>query len=247
MNEDDIRKLSISNFKNNNTNTDNDLKCEVSNALNNTEQHLINSKIEKSCNYLLFNILWLNNEKGTLANNDWYSYSKGDIIFSLDLGTINIGTEIRYPHPCVVLYDGGDWLLVIPITQATMDKETNSPIIHKPFEIFTEKTKRRNGNEFCFSKPSVIQVDQIKRISKFRIINKKRLKLRVDLLNQIDNVMLENYLPLKYELFEDLKQAIKKRDNEIQELNTTINKLKNEIKMLKITQNAHNNDTAINS
>ena len=51
-------------------------------------------------------------------------------------------------------------------------------------------------------------MDQITRVSKYRILNKKRFKLREDLLNEIDNIILKKYIPKKDELLEKLKEVI---------------------------------------
>ena len=197
---------------------------------------MIESPVEKTANWMLYKNLWLKNENKIL-NGGFYKYGRGDIILSIDFGTINIGTEIRYPHPCVVLYDNNeDWIIVAPITASQLDKNKN-PIVHEPFEILVkaQKSKPKDLKEFHFKKDSVIQVDQIQRISKYRAINKTSLKLRVDLLNQIDNVLLENFTPLKYKLLENMKEinnelvdSIKDRDEEILRLKEENTRLKNE-------------------
>ena len=112
-----LRKLSIDRdekYKKSNTNTD--LCNELTTFLGETKAHLEGSIIEKTSNWLLQQDLWLQNENGLLTES-FYKYGRGDIVFSVELGTSNIGTEIRYPHPCVVVHDNKeDWLIVVPIT-----------------------------------------------------------------------------------------------------------------------------------
>ncbi|NFF80839.1 type II toxin-antitoxin system PemK/MazF family toxin [Clostridium botulinum] len=208
-------------IKRNITSTNEIMMNEIEKILVATKDNIINAEIEKAINWSYYKNTWLKNESKSLKNK-FYNYERGDIIISLDLGTLNIGTEIRYPHPCVVLYDNNeDWIIVTPITAAQIDKSVGKPIIHE-FEVYIDEQKKkpRNEREFHFKKKSVIQVDQIYRVSKNRAVNKKRMKLREDLLNQIDNVILQKYIPKKHKLFEKMK-----------ELNLDIsNKLNNEIK-----------------
>ena len=157
-------------------------------------------------------------------------------------GTTNMGTEIRYPHPCVVLFDNcEDWIVVAPITAAQIDKATGKEIVHPPFEVYVDAQSKpsTDPNEFFFKKKSVIQVDQICRISKYRAINKTKKKLRVDLLNQIDNVILKNYLPKKDELLSVLKQQLTAKEIENKVLMDKIMQLENEKSELVVKLQLH--------
>ncbi|MDU8975597.1 type II toxin-antitoxin system PemK/MazF family toxin [Clostridium perfringens] len=183
-----------------------DLINEVDKILCETKENILSGTVEKAINWSYFKNKWLLNENNNLAEK-FYNYQRGDIVPSVDLGTLNIGTEIRYPHPCVVLYDGKeDWIIVAPITSAKIDENTKKLVIHE-FEVYIEEQRRKpkNPKEFHFKKKSVIQIDQIQRVSKHRILNKKRYKLRVDLLNQVDNIILKKYIPKKFELLEKMK------------------------------------------
>lgn len=185
-----------------------------------TIDHFSRSQVEKTSNWMLFKDTWLQNESGDLKITTVYrNYVRGDIISTVDWGTSNIGTEIRYPHPCVVLYDNGeDWIIGAPITQATFNTAGNL-VLHQ-FDVFAAKqpvkpTDPATPKEYWFKKESVIQIDQIKQISKYRILNKTSFKLRTELLNQIDNLFLENFTPKKYALLEDLKKIVidQKKEN----------------------------------
>lgn len=91
------------------------------------------------------------------------------------------------------MYDNPEeWIIVAPITTATKDKSTGEIIIHE-FEVFAQKSRTTTNqkNRYLFMKDSVIQVDQITRLIKYRILNKKRFKLREELLNEIDNIILK--------------------------------------------------------
>ncbi|MBY3619545.1 type II toxin-antitoxin system PemK/MazF family toxin [Acinetobacter sp. CUI P1] len=204
----------------------------ISPVLNN---HLINSKVEKSSNWMLFKDLWLENESGNLKSRVTYrNYSRGDVILSVDCGTSNIGTEIRYPHPCVVLFDNGeDWVVTVPITAASLDSR-QQPIIHE-FEVYAAKQMNKpiEEKEYWFRKASVIQVDQVRRVSKYRIINAKDFKLRVELLNQIDNIVLKKYLPKKVELIENMKLIINEKKEENKNLKEQNDLLLSQLEELK--------------
>ncbi|MBO1515171.1 hypothetical protein [Metabacillus bambusae] len=105
------------------------------------ENHVKQSSVEKSSNWMLYKDLWLQNESGHLRSSARHrNYTRGSIIMSIDWGTINIGTEIRYPHPGVVLYDQGeDWVIAAPITAAKINHQTQQPVIHPPFEVLAFK------------------------------------------------------------------------------------------------------------
>ena len=132
------------------------------------------------------------------------------------------------------MYDNDeDWVLVAPITAASLDGSGN-PIFHKPFEIFIAKQSKRPSEpkEFHFKKDSVIQVDQVRRVSKFRVVNKSKLKLRNDLLNQIDNIIIENFTPKKAKLLEKIKIITQEQNDKINEYINENNRLNNEINNL---------------
>lgn len=211
------------------------ISTEFASLITSLNTHLLDAHLEKTCNWMLYNDIWLDHEQGKL-HPKFYNYSRGDIILSVDFGTCNIGTEIRYPHPGVVLYDNGeDWLVCAPITSCQRDKITHKPIIHEPFEVFIPAHNKppKNPKEFHFKKDSVIQIDQIMRVSKHRAINKNRCKIRTDILNQIDNIILENYIPFKYKLLEKMKHLNKELAEELTFKENEINRLKKEIESLK--------------
>ncbi len=218
------------------TNTDADMIHSVEHIGQTMDNHLKSSIIEKSGNWISYKEKWLSNEEGTLPT-DFYNYSRGDIILAIDLGTVNMGTEIRYPHPCVVLYDNReDWVIVAPITAAQRNKQTGEVIVHEPFEVFIDAQRRApvDRNEFYFKKKSVVQVDQICRLSKSRAINKTTRKLRTDILNQIDNVILSKYVPKKNDLLERLKEQLNTTDKLNRELVANVEALENEKSELKL-------------
>ena len=170
----------------------------------------------KTCNWILEENRWLENENKLLHG--FYNYRRGDIIRNLDFGTSNIGTEHRYPHPAVVIYDQReDWVVVAPITAAHRDR-FGQLIVHPPFEVLVRKQIRRpsDPNEFFFTKDSTIQVDQIRRVSKYRAVTPILFKLRPELLNQIDNIMLEYFIPKKYNLLSDMITLNKSLKDDIQ-------------------------------
>lgn len=223
------------------TKSDDDMISSIKYVLKKTEDHFSDSEIEKTANWILFKDKWLDYESSDRKPN-FYNYSRGDIVLSVDFGTTNMGTEIRYPHPCVVLFDNcEDWIVVAPITAAQIDKATGKEIVHPPFEVYVDAQSKpsTDPNEFFFKKKSVIQVDQICRISKYRAINKTKKKLRVDLLNQIDNVILKNYLPKKDELLSVLKQQLTAKEIENKVLMDKIMQLENEKSELVVKLQLH--------
>lgn len=213
-----------------------DVSGEVTKIVPIIETHVKDSNVEKTSNWMLFKDLWLQNESGSLKKNISYrNYTRGSIVMSIDWGTSNIGTEIRYPHPGVVLYDQGeDWVIVAPITAARINPQTKTPIVHQPFEVLAAKqnVKPTDENEYWFRKDSVIQVDQVQRLSKYRIINKNSYKIRTNLSNEIDNIILEYYIPHKHAFVNNLKALLLEKNEELSKAQVEIERLKSELKAL---------------
>jgi hypothetical protein len=221
-------------IKKNSSKDNTNVSAEISKLIPVIENHLKESNVEKTSNWMLFKDLWLQNESGHLKNSVKYrNYTRGSIIMSVDWGTSNLGTEIRYPHPGVVLYDQGeDWVIAVPITAAKFNREIGRSEAHPPFEVLALKqnSKPEDPHEYWFRKDSVIQVDQIQRISKYRILNKNSYKIRENLSNQIDNIVLEYYIPGKHLLMETLKDVISQKNEELKSANAEIQRLKEELK-----------------
>jgi len=211
-----VRFLASCEAKKSLCNSDSRAVFQLSQLIEEITTHLKISDIEKACNWMLEENRWLANENRLF--NGFYNYLRGDIIKNLDFGTSNIGTEHRYPHPAVVIYDQReDWVVVAPITAAHRDR-SGQLIVHPPFEVLVRKQIRRpiDPNEFFFTKDSVIQVDQIRRVSKYRAVTPARFKLRPDILNQIDNIMLENFIPKKYDLLSHMLEINRSLKDDIQ-------------------------------
>lgn len=200
----------------------------------NTNHLTQNSNIEKVVNFSIFKDRWLQNEGGTLSKQQYWNYTRGNIVMSVDFGTTNIGTEIRYPHPAVVLYDQKeDWVIAAPITAAKLDS-AGKPYTIGDFEVLARKQNNAPGdNKYWFRKHSVIQVDQIQRISKHRIVNKKSYRIEEHLLNQIDNILLEKFIPSKHKLTEKLKKISVDKKEEVRLLTDSLWDLHIENKTLK--------------
>jgi len=225
------------------SNLDKRLIFQLSKVVEDLTKHLEISEMEKTCNWILEKNRWLKNENKTLPQG-FYNYARGDIIKNLDFGTSNFGTEHRYPHPAVVIYDcREDWVVVAPITAAHHDKNSGQVIVHPPFDVLVRKQIRRpaDTNEFYFTKDSVIQLDQLRRVSKHRSIDATRYKLRPDVLNQIDNILLKYYLPKKsdllskmLELNQGLEEEVKLKNKEIDELKQLLDDKQIQIQSLKL-------------
>lgn len=215
------------------TNTNTDMVSNIDYIIKDMELHLKSSMIKKSYNWVLYKDNWLALEnKG--SNGSFYNYNRGDIIILLDLGTTNMGTEIRFPHPCVVLYDNKeDWVIVAPITGAQIDKTTQKHKIHK-MEVFIPKTQNNSDkNYFEFKKDCVVQIDQLRRVSKHRCIDKRIKKIKADILNEIDNKILLSIIPKKNDLLNKIKEKLNDVESENEQLKRENEQLKRENEQLK--------------
>lgn len=160
-----------------------------------------------------------------LCTNNWiqnYKTSKnipckrGDIIM-VDLGSNNFGHEASYAHPCVVLFQQKDFLIVLPGS--------------------TGKYKNKSSFNFdCiegFAHPSGIQLDQVRYISKSRITTGVLGNVGTSTLNYIDSFIFKNYCGgiefqvenMVNEIIQIYQNKLKIKDTEIEDLKNRLDKL----------------------
>jgi mRNA-degrading endonuclease toxin of MazEF toxin-antitoxin module len=97
-------------------------------------------------------------------------YSRGRKVF-VDLG-YNIGQEGAMPHPCIVLYNFIDLLIVVPTTSNTGHKISNmEPDIQKVNLVVPK-------DGIIFPNETIIQLHQIRVVSKNRILKDLNCNVR---------------------------------------------------------------------
>lgn len=210
------------------SNTNSDIMSEIGALSPILSAHLEKSDIKKTTNWLIYKDIWLQNEAGSFKSKIYRGYDKGDVILQVNYGTSNIGTEIRYPHPGVVIYDQGeDWVIVAPITAARLDAD-GKPYKMNDFEVIARKDSKppKDSNQYSFKKHSVIQLDQLRRVSKHRISIKGRKKLRDNLKREIENVLYKKLHPEKQEKFNEIVAILQEKNKELDAAKKEIEQLK---------------------
>lgn len=147
-----------------------------------------------------------------------WRYEIGDIIF-LELGASNYGYEASYNHPCIVLANGWDWVLVIPCSTGRYAVKSTHIIPAEKSDGFLHSTG--------------IQLDKIRIVDKWRIRGKRVGKLANPKLIEVSNKLLELYFePFKKRL-DYLEQEKVNWEKEKIDLETKLRELEDEIQLLK--------------
>lgn len=162
--------------------------------------------------WLLCSSNWISNYKSTNRR----PYSRGDIIL-VNLGSSNFGFEASYEHPCVVLFNGPDFIIVVPGS--------------------TGKYKKNSGFIFnCiqgFRNPTGIQLDQIRYISKSRVTSGVLGNVGPTTLNYMNDFILINYCGTKdFEIQKTLSDLINTHREQLANKDKEIEDLKNRLDQL---------------
>jgi len=129
-----------------------DLFPEMMKAIGNLTLFLSEAELRRTVPLVLWSEFWL--ERAHLPENHT-RYKRGRVVYA-DLGAFNVGSETSYRHPCLILYEGRNWALIVPMTS----KKYGDPIpLH--FDLPTT---------YKFDTPTTLQLDAIKVIDKRRIL-----------------------------------------------------------------------------
>lgn len=132
-----------------------------------------------------------------------YKYSSRDIVL-VKLGGVNIGYEASYTHPAVILSEGYNWVLIAPCSTGRYGKGHNTIV-------------NADGGVDGVINNTGIQVDNIRVIDKWRIVNKLG-RLKKEKFNELTNRIVQIHSPYHYELIEKQSVQIEEQRNNISEL-----------------------------
>lgn len=166
---------------------------------------LKNISIYHLSQWILGSYYWIKNRNKKVKK----SFNRGDIIYA-DLGHSNYGYEASYEHPCVVIYNGYDFLLVIP-------GSTGRHGVRSDFILSCD-----NG----FQHPTGLQLDQVRYISKARVKSDVVGRVDTTILDYINDFILFNYCGDKKV---KLEKAMDAWENIVNNLNKTIDEKTKEI------------------
>lgn len=154
------------------------------------------------CHWTNFSDRYIKNRE----NKNIKSYKRGDIVF-VDLGAVNFGFEPSFTHPCVVLKNDYNLIFVVPCSSKKYG--TGFP------EIIDAEIS--DG----FAKPTGLQMNAIRFISKNRIISNTGSKVSSRILNLVDDYLLE--LNVKYNI------QVRNNEKDLEKLMAENERLKKEI------------------
>jgi len=138
--------------------------------------------------------------KNTFHSND---YSIRDIVW-VDFGS-NVGGELSYEHPCIIVKNEFDKVFVIPCSSSKLSKAYDrTGNLYPEFMI----GKRTDG----FSKNTAIILNNAKWISKSRILKKHNQRVSKTLYNDIYNKLFAMIFEPKARLLDITKKSLKEKE-----------------------------------
>lgn len=180
-------------------------------------------KLEDGVNWILGFDSYVQDKTGRLnprfKNN--YIFSRGDIVLVDFFG--HFGTELTYEHPAIVLADNYDGIVIAPIS-STCYNDSDSSHVDLPRQVNDLGNLPNNCG---------IKLEQIRFISKKRILRKFNRVSNTNKLNEIDGILMKILTPYSYKNLittqrllqtqvDQLNQEVTKKDNEIKKLEQKI-------------------------
>lgn len=163
---------------------------------------------------------WMNRRNYLTAR---FRYDLGDIVYT-DLG-VTYKLELSYAHPVIIMENIGNMTLVVPTTTSQEKvNEAYHPIDNKNGNQYIRKVNKDEDN---FEETCAILISNVRAISPGRLISRKdSLKQNItdpsSLFVEIKNKIFEYYLPKHYHRFSKIQSELKKKELEIEDLNTKI-------------------------
>ncbi|WP_418302365.1 type II toxin-antitoxin system PemK/MazF family toxin [Lysinibacillus fusiformis] len=152
-------------------------------------------------------------------------YPKGTIIMVDFFGSF--GNELTYDHPAIVLAESGNDLIIAPIS--------STPSLYSDSHYYHVDLPKGNSEFGSLTKDSVIKIEQLRYISKKRILYKKKRVINNDKLKQIDNALMQLLAEKTFNKFQvDLAKLQSDLSTEIsknQQLEEEVQELKEKVRL----------------
>lgn len=225
--------------KNKKAQSDQVIKSEIKNLMEDTKISLYNQSREDAVKYALWQGI-LNqygifgtrrNTKREIGKNhvNYYDmqYEHGDLI-SIDFGTSNIDKEFSFTHTAIVLKSYTDYIVVIPTTSCKEGRLENKP------EDEQNDTLILSSKDFPDIKSdSYIMLYQVRSVSKNRIQKIICTIKDTSLMKEIDKKLSEIYACYFYNEFHLVKNQLDKIEKELSNLKLDNEKITSENQQLK--------------
>ncbi len=147
-------------------------------------------------------------------------YTRGHIVEVELFG--HFDKELTYSHPALTLYDGGNSVLVAPISGG---KYGDDNIMH------IDVTKQEGLRKNC-----AVMVDSLRIIDKKRILYQHKkdelnVKISAEILDEIDNIIISKFIPGHRTKYDQLKMDLYKEVDKNEVALNEIEKLKKELEL----------------
>lgn len=189
--------------------------------------------------------LWVDSTNTYIQRKNNYKsgYVKNREIAFVDFG-INIGDELSYAHPCVIIEQNYDNIFVVPCSSSKLPKIYKDGVLKDGYLV----GKTKDG----FEKNTALILHNARWISRSRVIRNTHIKVKhpfyINLIEELEKLTFkENYRKLQIikksldkkniEIIE-LKNQLTDKDNQIKLHEDTINNLKATLSELKTSANS---------
>ena len=182
--------------------------------------------LEDGINWILGLESYVKDKNGTLnqrySNNHFFK--RGDIVLVDFFG--HFGTELTYEHPSIVLEDKFDGVVIAPISSSCYKDGVGTHIDLQKNIADLGNVKNNCG----------IKIEQLRFISKSRILNKFNRVSNNDKLNEIDEVLMKLLAPIAFNNLvqhqQQLLTELSKKNTEIQLKDKEIDRLEKLVQLL---------------
>lgn len=180
-------------------------------------------KLEDGVNWIIGFDSYVKDKTGNLnprfQNN--HIFNKGDIVLVDFFG--HFGTELTYEHPAIVLKDTYDGIVIAPISSTCYNDSDSSHV-----DLSRQVNDLGNMPNNCG-----IKLEQIRFISKKRVLQKFNRVSNTNKLNEIEEVLMKTLTPYSYQQLitrqrlmqtqlDMQNQELTKKDDEIKKLEQKI-------------------------
>lgn len=193
----------------------------------NLDDRIRNWNLEDGVNWMLGFNSYVKDKTGTLhvKYSNSHIFKRGEIVLVDFFG--HFGTELTYEHPAIVLADNFDGLVIAPISSPCY-KDSNNRHVDLQKNIPDLGDLPNNCG---------IKLEQIRFISKKRVLNKFNRVSNTNKLNEIDEVLMKTLTPYSYQQLimnqRNLQSELDNKNMELIEKEKEIENLKLEIEHLK--------------
>jgi len=149
------------------------------------------------------------------------TYKKGDVLW-VDLG-MNIGSELSYEHPCIVLENRRGEVFIVPCSSSRISKTNNK----KTGKIYEEYIIGEISDGF--QKRTVLLLNNSKWVSKSRVLKNLNVTLDKTFITKVYDTTFTYLFKDKAYLINIFSKKMKEKEIELEEKDIEVKRLNEKI------------------